>query len=500
MLEDESGISPTQYRRDVVWPTLALKRIAAESLEVSAADLEQAYDAEYGPMVQVRMIMSSTKAKAEKLHAAIVAKPERFEQLAKEHSEDVNSAAARGLIPPVRRHVGEPVLEKAAFGLKPGQVSPVISVANQFVILKCDRHIAARELGAKQKESIKLQLKDRIAEQRLRVEGKKIFGRLQSEARVVNVYNDPVKRKQMPGVAATINGKPVTLAQLGEQCILRHGNAVLDAEINRMLLEQSLSRRSLQVQKSDLNAEIVRAAESFGYFTPDGKSDVDRWLKHITEQTGKSVDLYVRDAVWPSAALKKLARTGSDNVTQDDLQKAFLANYGERVEVQAVVVSDQRTAHEVFDLARRNPTEKFFGELAHQYSVEPVSKANFGQVPPIRMHGGQPALEKEAFILQPGQISGVVAIGDAFVVMRCLGRTEPVVEDAKVVESELRLDIAEKKQRIAMTKEFDRLKEAAQVDNFLAKTVQPGKPSSPDTGVQQASFTDKSTAPSSRRK
>ena len=473
MLEDESGLNPTAYRRDVVWPTLALKRLAAEALEVSKPELEQAYESEYGPMVQVRLITTSTKSKAEKLHAALSKQPDRFEQLAKEHSEDVNSAAARGLIPPIRRHVGEPELEKVAFALKPGEISSVIPVARQFAILKCDRHIPARELGEKQKQLVLAQLKDKVAEQKLRTEGKKVFGDLQQRAAVVNVYNDPVKRKQMPGVAATVNGNPITLEYLGEQCLLRHGKNVLDAEINRTLLQQALQRRSLQVQKADLNAEIRRAAESFGYFTSDGKPDMERWLKQVGEQTGKSVDLYVRDAAWPSAALKKLVSTDL-TVTEEDLQKSFLANYGERVEVQAIVLSDQRTAHEVFDLARRNPTEKFFGELANQYSIEPVSKANYGQVPPIRMHGGQPALEKEAFGLQPNQISGIIVVGDAFIILRCLGRTQPIVDDSKVVENELKRDIVEKKMRIAMTAEFDRLKESAQIDNFLAKTVQPG--------------------------
>lgn len=489
MLEDESGLSPTAYRRDVVWPTLALKRLAAEALKVTEKELDQAFESEYGDMVQVRLITASSRSKADKLHAAATKQPERFEQLAKDHSEDVNSAAARGLIPPIRRHIGESELEKVAFALQPGQISPVIPVARQFAILKCDRHIPARALGPKQKELVLAQLSDKLAEQKLRTESKKVFGKLQSQAKVVNVYNDPVKNKQMPGVAATVNDKPITLEYLADQCVLRHGKDVLDAEINRTLLEQALKRRSLEVQKADLNAEIRRAAESFGYFNSEGKPDVERWLNHISEQTGKSIDLYVRDAVWPSAALKKLAGTEL-TVTEDDLKKSFLANYGERVEVQAIVLSDQRTAHEVFDLARRNPSEKFFGELANQYSVEPVSKSNFGQVPPIRMHGGQPALEKEAFSLQPNQISGVIAVGDAYILLRCLGRTKPVVEDPQVVEGELKQDILEKKMRIAMTTEFDRLKDAAQIDNFLAKTVQTAR-----SEVRQASHQRPGTTP-----
>ena len=198
------------------------------------------------------------------------------------------------------------------------------------------------------------------------------------------------------------------------------------------------------------------------------------WLEHITDESGADVDVYIRDSVWPSIALKKLVNS-QVKVTDEDLRKAFIANYGERVDVLAIVMSNQRTAHEVFDMARSNDSDKFFGDLAHQYSIEPLSKANFGQVPPVRMHGGQPLMEKEAFALKPGEVSGVIATGDKYVVLRCLGRTEPVVEDLDVVKDELLDDIREKKLRIAMAKEFDRIRDSAQIDNFLEGTVQTGK-------------------------
>ena len=208
MLKDERGITPTQYRRDIVWPTLALKRIAAKSLQVTPAELARAFESEYGPMVKVRMIATKSKSNAEKILAAARKQPARFGELAKEYSEDVNSAAARGMIPPIRKHVGDPQVEKVAFALKKGEISTVIPVSGQYVILRCDGHLAARELGPNQRKAIEVALKDRIAESKLRGEGKKIFAKLQEQAEIVNVYNDAKLRKKMPGVAATVNGKP----------------------------------------------------------------------------------------------------------------------------------------------------------------------------------------------------------------------------------------------------------------------------------------------------
>jgi hypothetical protein len=173
-------------------------------------------------------------------------------------------------------------------------------------------------------------------------------------------------------------------------------------------------------------------------------------------------------------ALKKLVRSRVE-VNEEDLRKGFIANYGERVEAMAIVVRDHRTANKVFEMARANSTDEFFGELAYQYSVDPVSRSNRGRIPPINRHGGQPIVEEEAFALKPGELSSVIAIEDKFIILRCLGHTTPVVQDFNAVKDELYSDIFEKKLRLEMAKEFDRLKESAQIDNFLAGTSQSGK-------------------------
>ena len=63
-----------------------------------------------------------------------------------------------------------------------------------------------------------------------------------------------------------------------------------------------------------------------------------------------------------------------------------------------------------------------------------------------------------------------------FIILRCLGRTQAgAAPTSTTSRDELVKDIQEKKLRILMTNEFDRLREVAQVDNFLAGTSQSGK-------------------------
>ena len=196
-------------------------------------------------------------------------------------------------------------------------------------------------------------------------------------------------------------------------------------------------------------------------------------MAYVTKGDRSKLDIYIQDEVWPSAAVRKLVEP-SVQVTQDDLQKGFQANFGERVECLVIVLNDQRLAQRVWQQAKADPTEEAFGKLANQYSIEPMSRANNGQVAPIQMYGGRPKLEEEAFRLQAGEISGLVEVGPNWVIMFCQGRTTPRGQDFDAVRDELHRNIFEKKLRIAMAEEFDRLTQSAKIDNFLEGTSQPG--------------------------
>ena len=123
-------------------------------------------------------------------------------------------------------------------------------------------------------------------------------------------------------------------------------------------------------------------------------------------------------------------------------------------------------------MARETPTAERMGDLAEKYSVDPTSRTLRGEVPPIQRFGGQPALEREAFALKPGELSGIVQIADRFLVLFCEGYTEPMAVQFAEVRDELYEDILDKKQRIEMARAFSHLREGAAIDNFLAGTSQ----------------------------
>lgn len=477
MLQRERGINVQQYKRDILWPTLALRKCAADQLTVSEEQIQQAYESQFGPAVKCRLIVVNERPLAEQLRRQLVDKPDDFARLAMQHSVDVNSASIGGLIQPIRRHVGDKAIEQAVFAMKPEEISQIIPVGQQFAILKCEGHLPARNVPL---ETVRDELAEQIREGRLREVASKLFQELQATATVQNVWNNPQLRAQMPGVVATINGEQIRYQELAEECLLRYGEEVLEVEISHLLLQQALTKANLVVTEQDLQAEISHAAQLAGVVDQHKQPDIERWMKMATEEQGVSKEMYMRDSVWPSAALKKLT-TGTIEVTEEDLRKGFEANYAERVRCRAIVLANMRRAQEVWAKARQNPSMDYFGDLAEEYSVEPTTKSLRGEVPPIRKHGGQPQLEEVAFQLQPGELSGIIQLGDKFVILKCEGRTQPIDVNPQEVREILYQDIYEKKLRLAMSEKFDQIRSQARIDNFLAGTSQAPERVKPDT-------------------
>jgi len=471
MLKQERGVSAKQYASDIIWPSLALRKLGGQRLQVTPEELQAEYESLYGPAVKGRIIVCNSPQKAKQLFAAAQANPSEFGNLAKENSDDPSSASVRGMIQPIRQHSPNKQLEEAAFRLKDGQISEIVQVGSQYVIFLREGLIPARNVAM---QDVQAHLEEMIRERKLRTVASEVFRELQKTAKVENVMKDPKLSREMPGVAARINGNSVTMRELADLCIERHGEEVLEGTINRRLIEQAVKKNNVTISDADLDAEIARAAAAMMPLKA-GAPDVQGWIKSITEQQGVSVEVYRHDQLWPSVAMRKLAGV-QIQVTDDDLQKGFEANYGPRVRCRAIVLDNARRAQEVWTLAKKQPTVENFGELAAQYSVEPSSRALKGEIPPIQKHGGQPLVEKEAFSLKPGEISAIVQLErDKYAILYCEGLTVPAKVEFAEVRDILRQDIAEKKLRMAMGDYFDRLKENATVDNYLAGTTRSPK-------------------------
>lgn len=468
------NISLDRLKNDVIWHELAIRRLASINMQVAPEELAERMEFEFGAKVQVRQIVVDSQQLADQIYAQLQTNPDNFERLAKQFSVDTLSKSIGGLLQPIRRNSGLPEFENLAFSLEPGQISKIFPFAEKFIILRCERLFPAEQLSPEQTQYAHERVIEEITRTKLTEAARGLFEQMKNDSQIVNVMNDPKLSQQNPGVAAVVNGTKILKNRVGEESITRFGSGMVETEINRTILLQALKQAGIQVEQSDMDAEIARAAEAIGHLNKDGSVDVDQWLAYITNNDLSKVEFYIEDEVWPTVALKKLVES-QVSVTKEDMNKAFEANFGPRVEVLAMVANNHRDALKVWNLASANPSADFFGKLANQYSVDPASKNNFGAVPPIQKHGGRPELEKEAFGLKGGELSKVIQVGENWVILFCLGRTDPVVQDFDAVKDELYKNILEKKMRLAMVEKIQQLRKDAQIDNFLTGTSQPGR-------------------------
>jgi foldase protein PrsA len=223
MLEAERNLTAMQYRRDVIWPMLALKKIAGNKIEVTEADLQKAFESAYGERVMAKLIMFDNFRHAQDVWGKAKTDPASFEKLAQEHSIEPNSKSLGGTIPPIRKHGGNKELEDKAFAMKVGEISPVIQVgASRFAILKCEGrtepHVKAMT------PEIRSELYKALLEEKTQETVANVFNSLKEVARVdnylrgtVSVGNVQPVSHETPGTAsagtATAGQQPGTQAR-----------------------------------------------------------------------------------------------------------------------------------------------------------------------------------------------------------------------------------------------------------------------------------------------
>jgi hypothetical protein len=236
--------------------------------------------------------------------------------------------------------------------------------------------------------------------------------------------------------------------------------------INRLLVEQACRRENIRIAEQDIDNEIREMAFKHLPLLPDGSPNVELWVKRAMEETRLSIPMYRKNVVVPVLSLKRLTRPHIQ-VTEEDIQRSFEANFGQKVRCLAIFLQDKRRAQEVWQMANRHKTEENFGDLAVKYSLDPESQLGRGVIEPIARHCGQPILEKEAFALKPGELSQIIQIDEHLVILFCVGYIDPLPVKIEDVRVDLIADKLEKKQQAIIARYFERLHEQAVLTNYL---------------------------------
>ena len=160
-LDKERGISPATYARDIIYPALALRKLAEDRVQVTDQDIKDAFEANFGPRLRCRIIMSDQVRKTNDIWEQLRKNPGGFEKIAKEVSMDTSTRANGGLLPdPIARHAyprnvsdaafaqlvdGDPQDKNPAHKPKDGDLTGPIQVTeNSWIIMRREEYVPGK--------------------------------------------------------------------------------------------------------------------------------------------------------------------------------------------------------------------------------------------------------------------------------------------------------------------------------------------------------------------
>jgi parvulin-like peptidyl-prolyl isomerase len=463
-----------EFKEDILRPRLQLTRVCQTRVTVSDDDLKKAFDSAYGEKVECRIIVWPLKEEKQAMeqYASLRDSEEEFAKKA-QYQDDSSLSSTRGKIKPISRWSMDPEIEKAAFELKPGQVSTLIKTGTapqeSIVMLKCDKRIAADTTV--NFDAVKPRLEQEMREHKLQQEMGKVFQALREQTppqlhlKKANRY-EPGPTPAPSAAVATIGRTVVTREELGEFLIARLGGDKLEYLVNRRILDLACQARNVSVSEQEVDAALKSDLDTI-------KVDEKVFEKDLLSKWNKNMYEWREDVIKPRLMLAKLTE-GRVKVSEEEIKKGFEAYYGERLKCRMILYPPDQHKHAMMEYTRiRDSEEEFIRRAKSQPSATLAKDA--GLLPEFGRHAlGDENLEREAFRLQKGEITPLVGTPQGHVVLRCEERIPP---DTSVKLEQVRdtivKEITAKKSQQEMQVVFKELRDKAAPRLLLAGTGQP---------------------------
>jgi RNA polymerase sigma factor (sigma-70 family) len=192
------GKTQVEWKLDIIRPKLQLARLSKERIVVTEKHLQEAFEDAYGEKVECKLIhwAKERKEEAERSAASLRKEPEGFDAAAAKQATP-SLAALHGKITPLSRHAGaNQALADAAFRLQPGEISPLIEVADGIALLQCVRRIPAD--STKKFEDVREVLRQKVFDSLLVQESQKTYQELRKQAQPELLWHASPPHKPPP--------------------------------------------------------------------------------------------------------------------------------------------------------------------------------------------------------------------------------------------------------------------------------------------------------------
>jgi hypothetical protein len=352
--------------------------------------------------------------------------------------------------------------------VRPGEVSRPARVQDGFVIIKCDGRLPADTTVSF--ETVKPGLARELLDRKVAEQIPDLFKRMKSAAREETFLKDPANPDGLPSdaqVVARIFGTiPITREELGEFLIARYGAETLELLVNKRIVDRACEARGITVTPEEVQAAFDADLEA-------AKMDRTVFVKDVLKPQHKTLYEWLEDGIRPRLQMNKLCR---DRVqaTAEDLEKAFEAYHGEKVECRVILWRKDEEKIALMEYPKlRDSEQEFANKATHQASQ--TLAAHGGKIDPIGHNTtGDEELERAAFALQPGDVSPLIGTPHGIALLRC-DRRIPANDKVKLeeVRDQLVKDIVQRKTIQEVPVVFQKLREEARPKQLLRDLSRP---------------------------
>lgn len=235
-------------------------------------------------------------------------------------------------------------------------------------------------------------------------------------------------------VMATVNGRPIYMELLYGPLLEAHGLRLAEALIADELIAQEAEKRNVTVTRQDIENEEKLALQAIlpkDFDRAQRQQALERLLldRNVTRTQWNA-------AMRRNALLRKMVTPGV-TVPEAMIKAEFARVYGEKLRVSHIQLPSLAEAEKIIGLLKKGED---FAQLARRYSTNTATARQDGALPIFtREDSSAPrAIRDVAFTLKPGQISGVVQVGNNFHVLKLHQRILASGTDYAKVREQLR--------------------------------------------------------------
>lgn len=239
-------------------------------------------------------------------------------------------------------------------------------------------------------------------------------------------------------IVAMVNGQKITKQELYNLLIDTYGEDALDVLIRRTLICQSAEKEGIRVTDAEVEQKLKDLINNeidglLRTYRIKDKADLEKELARAGTSLAK-LEEKMAIRMKKQAEVELLAdrlMKKTITITDEDLQKAYEQQYGEKIEASQIVF---RTHREAEDTLKKLQAGADFATLAKNESVDRISAARGGKMQPF---SPKDAMGAEVAHLKVGEISSIIKTDYGYHIIKVTDRKPPSNKSFKSVKGEL---------------------------------------------------------------